>query len=89
MKPQDKQRLLDWCNKLDKIQSFNRSRTSYGLKHIYEKTGGYVTNGEFKGAMLAAGFKVREIRALNWCFNVSEKSIKNIKKLAHQASISH
>jgi len=31
-------------------------RTSYDLKHVYEhQTGNYVTNGEFKGAMIHFG----------------------------------
>jgi hypothetical protein len=30
----------------------------------------YVTNGEFKGAMLKAGFKVLDKTEMNWHFNV-------------------
>ncbi|MCG1226654.1 hypothetical protein K4S73_06115 [Staphylococcus epidermidis] len=40
----------------------------------------YVTNGQFKGAMLKAGFDVKDKTQLNWHFNVSEKSIKELDK---------
>ncbi|NRS51002.1 hypothetical protein [Brevibacillus sp. HB2.2] len=68
--------LTDWIKaNLDPIESFNTRHTSYGLKHIFEKTGGYyVGNGAFKGAMLKCGFKVKDKAAINWVFNISEKS---------------
>lgn len=49
--------------------------TSYGLKHIFEwsDTGFYMTNGEFKGAMIASGFEpVKE--DLNCNYRISKKS---------------
>lgn len=60
------------------IKSVNVYRSSYGLKHIFanDKDGFYVCNGQFKGAMILAGFTVEDITELNWHFNVSEKSIK-------------
>lgn len=46
-----------------------KASSSYGLKHEYEEaTGIYVTNGEFKGAMVAAGFRVANPIELNWHF---------------------
>lgn len=74
------QRLLSWINEsLDPIKTFNTRHTSYGLKHVYESQtrdgeDNYVTNGEFKGAMLKSGFRVKDETALNWVFNISEKS---------------
>lgn len=42
---------------------------SYGLKHIFERLGGvYVTNGEWKGAMLVAGYEPLDRTELNWQF---------------------
>ncbi len=65
--------LLKWiANNLIPIKSFNPKHTSYGLKQWIE--GDYFTNGEFKGAMLKSGYKVQNTSALNWVFNVSEKS---------------
>lgn len=45
-------------------------RTSYGLKHRFEEsTGGcYVTNGQFKAAMLLAGYEPIDPTELNWRF---------------------
>jgi hypothetical protein len=46
-----------------------KHRTSYGLKHEFEGNSGiYVTNGAFKGAMLACGFQVVDDTARNWEF---------------------
>lgn len=42
---------------------------SYSLKHIYERlTRHYLTNGQFKGAMLVAGFEPIDRAELNWEF---------------------
>jgi len=48
------------------------ARTSYGMKHDFEREpeGFYVTNGMFKGAMLAAGFRPVDASELNWRFRV-------------------
>ena len=38
---------------LKPTKTFNDRRTSYGLKHLFEDTGGfYIGNGAFKGAMI-------------------------------------
>lgn len=47
-------------------------RTSYGMKHDFESEPGgfYVTNGMFKGAMLAAGHQPVDAGEINWRFRV-------------------
>lgn len=79
----EQQKLVEWINtNFDSIKSINERHTSYGLKHIFENNGGfYISNGAFKGAMLQCGFEAKDESALNWKFNVSEKSIKAIQKL--------
>lgn len=75
-------KLLNWISEnLTPIKSFNEDRTSYGLKHIFEAAPGgfYTDNGEFKGAMLKAGFNVMDVNMQNWYFNISKKS-KCLKK---------
>lgn len=48
--------------------------TSYGLKHgKTEEALGYLKNGEFKGAMLAAGFEPKYYLSANWEFKCKEK----------------
>lgn len=79
----EKQKILvEWCSKISKTKNINRGKSSYGLKHIFEysEIGFYISNGAFKGAMLKAGFnhKNREENGLNWYFNYSEKSLKEI-----------
>lgn len=74
---EQQQILLEWIavNFLPR-ESFNTSKTSYGLKHIFERTpnGFYIYNGAFKGAMLKCGYRVKDTKELNWCFNISQKS---------------
>lgn len=84
--PQERQELLlDWIyNNLTPSKSFNTAHTSYGMKtYVCDEKGNrvFTFNGEFKGAMLKAGFKVQDPDALNWVFNVSEKSALFIRKL--------
>lgn len=57
-------------------KTFNYSRSSYGMKHLFEKSEGgfYVTNGQFKGAMLKCGFEPANENELNWHFRISTKS---------------
>lgn len=81
----EQQTLIEWCSCISKIKSINLKRTSYGLKHIFERSenGFYITNGMFKGAMLECGFDYKPVDSSspNWHFNVSEKAIKELKKL--------
>ena len=50
-------------------------RTSYGLKHDFEHdTGLYLTNNEFKDAMLLCGYYPVDQNKLNWCYCISKRS---------------
>lgn len=44
--------------------------SSYSLKHYFEESehGSYVTNGQFKGAMVKAGHNPVDEQELNWRF---------------------
>lgn len=47
-------------------------RTSYGIKHILERdTGIYLTNNQFKDAMMLSGYTPIHANALNWIFKIS------------------
>ncbi|MBO3062934.1 MULTISPECIES: hypothetical protein [Mammaliicoccus] len=84
-----KEALLDFCNSFEKVKGFNLHNSSYGLKHIFENLyrkelhgeqfGSSISNGQFKGAMLKSGFEVKDKQAKNWNFNISKRSIKEIK----------
>lgn len=53
----------------------NRCHSSYGIKHILEgDTGIYLTNNEFKDAMMRCGFLPVDENELNWTYRISEKS---------------
>ena len=70
------EQLLKWIDdNLLSRKTFNIRHTSYGLKHSVKLAGdSYFDNGQFKGAMLKAGYKVKDATSLNWVFNVSDKS---------------
>ena len=49
--------------------------TSYGLKHILQSDMGiYLTNNEFKDAMMMCGFNPVNPNKLNWTYRISKKS---------------
>jgi hypothetical protein len=49
--------------------------SSYGLKHfIQNDIGIYMTNCQFKGAMLQCGYEPVKFDELNWVFGLSKKS---------------
>lgn len=53
----------------------NPSITSYGLKHCLERdTGIYLTNNQFKDAMLECGYEPCDPNELNWHYRISNKS---------------
>jgi hypothetical protein len=60
--------LLAWIAQVMKPASTFGRHTSYGIKHAFEDVGFYVTNGEFKGAMLVAGYVPKDPDELNWTF---------------------
>lgn len=53
---------------------YDTKHTSYGIKHDFEYEGFYITNGQFKGAMLIEGHKLKNAHDLNWIFRI-DKSI--------------
>lgn len=67
--------LLSWIrDNFISTTTFNVQKNSYHLKHIFEEDAFYVTNGQFKGAMLKAGFRVKNPESDYWCFNISKRS---------------
>lgn len=77
--PAERQKLLmDWIlHNLKPIKSINPKSGSGTLKHLVQLAPGqnsYFTNGAFKGAMLKAGYRTENREAVNWTFNVSQRS---------------
>ena len=69
--PHDRQAyLLGWIKQhMIEQKQWNRKESSIEMKHRYEdETGYYVTNGQFKGAMLVAGFQPENEKKQNWRF---------------------
>ncbi|MGO4936631.1 hypothetical protein ACTQ54_03175 [Fundicoccus sp. Sow4_H7] len=86
---QEQENLLMWCLIFERTNKFNHRISSYGLKHIYERNlhGSYVTNGQFKGAMLLAGFKVYDVDKKNWRFNIKMQEVESEEKRNIRQSI--
>ena len=52
----------------------NNAHTSYGLKHVFSRDmGAYVSNDQFKEAMLACGHRPVDENELNWVFCISQR----------------
>lgn len=75
-KLEKQKKLKEWIyDNLNCRKSINYKHSSYGLKHIAEKgIDEYVSNGEFIGAMIEAGYEIKQISSLNASFNISERS---------------
>ena len=69
--PEDQKLARLWVNwNLYPMKSWSR-RTSYGLKHMLQRdTHIYLTNNQFKDLMLSCGYRVKNPKDINWCFNV-------------------
>lgn len=62
-----------------KIKSFNRIRSSYGLKHDFERhIGEHVANGELIFAMYLEGYKIKR-NGINCYFNISSVGLKSLQ----------
>lgn len=59
--------------------------TSYTMKHDFERVGFYVTNGAFKGAMLAFGYEPAEREALNWRFRQRPTNKRAVGRVYYHA----
>lgn len=74
---EEREILLEWIiSQLRPIRTINTRISSYGLKHVFERNdrGFYVTNDQFKGAMIFVGYEPYEQTERNWIFKISKKS---------------
>lgn len=79
----EQRQLLQWCGRLNKIETINHNEDSYTIKHDFERSenGFYVNNGAMKGALISAGFKWSGGHdSINYKFNVSQRSINRLHK---------
>jgi hypothetical protein len=68
--PAEQAALLEWIRLTIKPVKTVAPSTSYGIKHTFEEVGFYISNGQFKGAMLAAGYAPVNPDELNWEFRI-------------------
>ncbi|MCD5464873.1 hypothetical protein LOB94_03635 [Lactobacillus delbrueckii subsp. bulgaricus] len=75
--PEVQKKVFDWIKEnIVPRKTPNDKHSSYGLKHYLEHDIGiYLTNNEFKDAMLLCGFKPVDETELNWEYCISEKPI--------------
>lgn len=73
---EEQQVVLDWIkDNIKPRKSVLHGRSSYGIKHVQQNdTGIYLTNNQFKHAMLLAGYKPYDEHMLNWIYCISKKS---------------
>lgn len=73
---EEQKQVLDWIeeNIIPRKTSYE-GVSSYGLKHILtHDTGIYLTNNQFKHAMLLDGYEPVRTYMLNWHYCISKKS---------------
>ncbi len=76
LSPEQQITLLMWIKYgLLPSKGINPHRTSYGLKQEFEwEAHFYLTNNQFKDAMLMCGFAPADETELNWRFRIKERS---------------
>lgn len=74
--PEEMEEVFKWIHeKLIPRKTHLTGRSSYGIKHTLERdTGIYLTNNEFKDAMLLCGYSPVDPNELNWEYCISKKS---------------
>jgi len=75
-----KEELQSWIKgRFIHCKTINKTYTSYGYKHIFEndRHGFYISNEQFKGAMLEAGYIPRDKLSKNWNFYVKFFTLAN------------
>lgn len=76
--PEEQQQIvIHWIHdNIRPIKTVNRCHSSYGIKHILQHdTDIYLTNNQFKDAMMQCGYLPVDPDVLNWNFRISEKSL--------------
>src|SRR5215213_9517046 len=68
--PEEQAALLEWIRLAVKPAKTIAPSTSYSIKHDFEAVAFYITNGQFKGAMLASGYAPVDPDELNWEFRI-------------------
>ncbi|MDY6224391.1 hypothetical protein [Veillonella caviae] len=90
--PKERQlKIINWIHMyFIPIKSCNyQVMSSYGLKHLYERwmykfegKSEYLSNGELKGAMFAAGFSSNDYETSQHChFNISKTSLNLLHEI--------
>lgn len=83
LKPLEQILLISWIfNTLVPSKSINNNVDSYWIKHKFSDSllGFYISNGQFKGAMILAGYRSIDMGQQNWHFNIKQASITNLNR---------
>lgn len=75
--PEEEQlQVINWIRtRLYRQKSFNFQHTSYGINHyLQSEIGIYLTNNQFKHAMMICGYLPKNKTDLNWIYQVAENS---------------
>lgn len=68
--------VLEWIKwRIVPAKKFNFHHSSYGIKHrLQEELNIYLTNNQFKHAMLMCGYLPKDENETNWIYAISDKS---------------
>ena len=72
----EQEKVLAWIQaNVQPMKTPLNGHTSYGMKHtLQHRTNIYVTNNQFKEAMLLCGFYPVRVDEINWCYSISKAS---------------
>jgi hypothetical protein len=87
LKPAEQDALLYWIIQVIEPAKSYEDQTSYGLKHNFEHEAFYITNGQFKGAMLSLGYVPKNENALNWEFRIKQRVKRSTKTHRYYESL--
>lgn len=78
--PEDMKHDLTWWigEFIRPSKRFNHRESSYRLKHLFEAVvHNYISNDQFKGAMLNAGYAPYAPEERNWCFRIQKVNLQS------------
>lgn len=72
---------------IEKSKTYQKSMTSYGLKHMAERySTTYISNDDFKAAMIMRGHQPKDVNELNHIYKIKKMTEKKLKLYYRRAN---
>lgn len=83
LSPEERKSLIKWItHKLGRSDQVYKKASSFYFKDCFENAdnGFFVTNGQFKGALLEAEYRIDDKKKMNWHANFSIQRVKILEE---------